>query len=212
MNTPQRSWSGTAADFVRQSLQANPDMDYAAIKSEASAHGLSVPPIVYGRIRKEMPSPARAAAAAAAARAPAEAAPAARKPSKSPALDYAMRELRQRPDATFRELKEYCDAQGWRLPPILYGRAKALLGLVPMKPRTSKKQKAAAAAAAATESKPPMRLRQVESVDAATFARKLDDIRSLDQLVATVREIDAERRRLRDLLERIVDMIDTALD
>lgn len=207
MNTPQRSWSGTAADFVRQSLQANPDLDYAAIKSEASAHGLSVPPIVYGRIRKEMPAPARAAAPP-----PTDAAPVAAKPSKSPALDYAMRELRQRPDATFRELKAHCDAQGWRLPPILYGRAKALLGLVPMKPRTSKKQKEAAAASAAAANRPPMRLRQVESVDAATFTQKLEGIRNLDQLVATVREIDAERRRLRDLLERIVDMIDTALD
>jgi hypothetical protein len=208
MNMPQSSWSGTAADFVRKALTENPELDYAAIRSQASALGLSVPPIVYGRLRKELPAPTRSQPAPQVAAPAAAAAP---KASKSPALDYAMQELRLRPEASFQELKAHCVAQGWNLPPILYGRAKALLGLVPMKPRTSKKQKAAAAASAIAAVSPPMRLRQVESVAAAAFTQKLDDIRSLDQLVAAVRDIDAERRRLRELLERIVEMIDEAL-
>lgn len=220
MNMPQSSWSGTAADFVRHVLRENPDLDYAAIKQQASDLGLAVPPIIYGRVRKELPAPAKPAAPPASAgngqgSMPADAQPAGarqdapKKASKSPALDYAMQVLRERPDASYRELKEQCDSRGWKLPPILYGRAKALLGLVPVKPRTSKKEKAAAAAAAAPPS--PLRLRQVESVAAAAFSQKLDDIRNLDQLVAAVREIDAERRRLRDLLEKIVDMIDETL-
>ena len=258
MNMPQSSWSGTAADFVRHILGEHPEFDYNAVKDRASAHGLTVPPIVYGRVRKEIPPPAAGVIAAGAhmtaaddarsevserdlpdddlpdaepphaegpdgddeasgdedlAPAPTEAAatpaPLPFKTSKSPALDYAMRELTRRPDATYQELKAHCDQNGWRLPPILYGRAKALLGQVPVKPRTTKRQREAAAASSAPA--PALRLRQVESVDAAAFSAKLDNIRNLDQLVATVREIDAERRRLRDLLEKVVEMIDEAL-
>jgi hypothetical protein len=36
-------------------------------------------------------------------------------------------------------------------------------------------------------------------------------VRNLEQLVAVVKELDAERRRLRELLERIVAMIDETL-
>jgi hypothetical protein len=54
-------------------------------------------------------------------------------------------------------------------------------------------------------------LRQVESVAADRFAKKLDEVRSVEQLVAIVKELDAERRRLRTVLEQIVTLIDDAL-
>jgi hypothetical protein len=56
-----------------------------------------------------------------------------------------------------------------------------------------------------------MRLKQVDSVAADRFGRQLDEVRNLEQLVAVVKEFDAERRRLREVLERIVTMIDEAL-
>ena len=81
--------------------------------------------------------------------------------------------------------------------------ADAMLGLVPVKPRGSGKTRKAEAG--------PLRLKQVDSVAADRFGRQLDEVRNLEQLVAVVKEFDAERRRLRAVLERIVTMIDEAL-
>jgi hypothetical protein len=120
----------------------------------------------------------------------------------SAAFDFLVQELRREPHATYAELRDRCTAKGWKVAPIMYGRAKAVLGLVPVKPRGSGKNAAPAA---------PRTLKQVESVAADRFSRQLEEVRNLDQLVAVVKELDAERRRLRELLDRIVRMIDEAL-
>lgn len=236
MNMPQQNWTGSATDFVRQALLDDPAADYESIKKRGEALGLLIPPIIYGRIRKTMPRPpAREAGEAPALGAPAESrdrspaggAEAARpvpdarqetkniKKTKSPALDYALQELQKNPAAAYRDLKAHCDQQGWNLPPILFGRAKVLLGLVPTKPRkrkpTSPRPSPAAPAETRQPSRSPRALRQVASADAKAFQEKLADMQNLDQLIAAVRELDAERKRLRDLLERIVDMIDEEL-
>ena len=57
----------------------------------------------------------------------------------------------------------------------------------------------------------PRTLKQVESVAADRFQQKLDDVRNVEQLVAIVKQLDGERRRLRDLLEEIAARIDEAL-
>jgi hypothetical protein len=149
-------------------------------------------------------------------------------------FDFAVQELRKDPDISYRDLKARADVHGYKFPPILYGRAKALLGLVAVKPRTSKKAAAAAAAA-------PRQLRQVDApvalsgwpaaapagqvaaaavgVAATTappqgpdqFARRLDEVRNIEQLVAVVKELDAERRRLRGVLEHVAATIAAAL-
>jgi hypothetical protein len=124
----------------------------------------------------------------------------------SAAFDFLVQELRREPHATYAELRDRCTAKGWKVAPIMYGRAKAVLGLVPVKPRGTGKKAIAAAAPAL-----PRTLKQVESVAADRFSKQLEDVRNLDQLVAVVRELDAERRRLRELLDRIVGMIDEAL-
>lgn len=125
----------------------------------------------------------------------------------SAAFDFLVQELRREPGLVYGELRERCEARGWKIAPIMYGRAKAVLGLVPVRPRGAAKKAAASAAAEAM----PRTLKQVESVAADRFSKQLDDVRNLEQLVAAVKELDTERRRLRDLLERIVTMIDEAL-
>lgn len=122
----------------------------------------------------------------------------------SAAFDFLVQELRREPGLAYAELRDRCTAKGWKVAPIMYGRAKAVLGLVPVKPRGTGKKGAAAPL-------PPRTLKQVESVAADRFSRQLEEVRNLDQLVAVVKELDAERRRLRDLLERVVAMIDEAL-
>lgn len=125
----------------------------------------------------------------------------------SAAFDFLVQELRREPHLLYAELRQRCEAKGWKIAPIMYGRAKAVLGLVPVKPRGSAKKAAAAATAAA----PPRVLKQVESVAADRFSKQLEDVRNLDQLVTIVKDLDNERRRLRQLLDRIVTMIDEAL-
>lgn len=130
----------------------------------------------------------------------------------SAAFDFLVQELRREPNLLYAELRQRCEAKGWKIAPIMYGRAKAVLGLVPVKPRGSAKKAAAAAtAAAATAAAPPRVLKQVESVAADRFSKQLEDVRNLDQLVTIVKDLDNERRRLRQLLDRIVTMIDEAL-
>ncbi|HEX6812219.1 MAG TPA: hypothetical protein VF384_11390 [Planctomycetota bacterium] len=125
----------------------------------------------------------------------------------SAAFDFIVEELRREAAISYAQLRDNAAARGYTIAPIMYGRAKAMLGLVPVKPRGSGKAKKIAAAAEAG----PLRLKQVESVAADRFGRQLDEVRNLEQLVAVVKEVDAERRRLRDVLERIVTMIDEAL-
>jgi hypothetical protein len=128
----------------------------------------------------------------------------------SAAFDFLVQELRHAPTLAYAELRARAAAKGWNIAPIMYGRAKAVLGLVPVRARGTAKKAAAAASAAATPTAPRV-LKQVESVAADRFAKQLEDVRNLEQLVAAVKELDAERRRLRNLLERIVTMIDEAL-
>lgn len=129
----------------------------------------------------------------------------------SDAFDFLVSELRRDGSLAYGELRAACEQRGWKIAPIMYGRAKAMLGLVPVKPRGPRKAKAAAAAAPMAEDAGPRTLRQVESVAADRFQQQLADARTVDQLVAVVKQLDAERRRLRDLLEEIVTRIDEAL-
>lgn len=258
MIMPQKSF-GSAMELAVNALQQNPDLDYQTVKEMASASGMNLPPILYGRARQQLglpslrtppprPAPAPIApptrapipagasmaemgAGVAAAFAPADepadeadepiadepaAAPydpqidmVAPKKSGSPSFDFALQVLRQNPNIAYRDLKTQMDEKGFNFPPIVFGRAKAVLGLVPVKPRGSKK--AAAAAAKAAMPAAPLQLRQVESVAADSFAKKLDEVRNLDQVVGIVRELEAERRRLRLVLEQVIDILDSAL-
>lgn len=126
----------------------------------------------------------------------------------SPAFDYIVQQLRNEPNLLYAPLRDRCAAQGYTIAPIMYGRAKAVLGLVPVKPRG---KKATFAAARMPTPGVPMQLKQVESVAADRFSKKLEEVRNLEQLVAIVKDLDAERRRLRSVLERAVAMIDEAL-
>lgn len=221
MPAPQRI-SGEA--FAVERLRENPDLDYASLRRLASEAGVMIQPIQYGRARKQLAlppvqKPSRAIVLEPRADGPAAASdPAADMVAPrrrgSEAFDFLVQELRRDGSLSYAALRAACEEKGWKIAPIMYGRAKAMLGLVPVKPRGPRKAKAAAAAAAAApmaEDAGPRTLRQVESVAADRFQQQLADARTVDQLVAVVKQLDAERRRLRDLLEEIVTRIDEAL-
>lgn len=226
--------------FAIERLREDPDLDYAAVRRLADEAGVAMQPILYGRARRHLglpparnkgpvlptetrrettPEPIEIEARdetpmdttpeADAGDAAEEAAPSPKKKG-SVAFEFLVAELRREPNMLYAELRRRAEAKGFPIAPIMYGRAKAVLGLVPVKPRGSKKDKEAAAAAATAPAAPRV-LKQVESVAADRFSQKLEEVRNLDQLVQAVKELDAERRRLRGLLEKIVTMIDEAL-
>lgn len=223
--------------FAIERLRESPDLDYAAVRRMAEDAGIAMQPILYGRARKHLglppmkkAGPVLAASGRALATDMAEASaelavelpadephepPAALReaPRKkgSAAFDFLVGELRREPQLSYGELRMRSEANGFPIAPIMYGRAKAVLGLVPVRPRGSKKAAAEATAQAASTPTLPRMLKQVESVAADRFSKKLEEVRNLDQLVAAVKELDAERRRLRTLLENVVTMIDEAL-
>ncbi|MBL8750683.1 MAG: hypothetical protein JNK78_16105 [Planctomycetes bacterium] len=222
MSTQQRT---TGEAFAIERLRANPDLDFAALRTEATQAGVSLAPIHYGRARKQLGLPALRinrppstergdlvndeATATGAADAPLPAAKAAGSPKKgSVAFEFLLQELRREPAIVYADLRRRAEARGHTIAPIMYGRAKAVLGLVPVKPRGKKAADNSAAAA-------PKALRQVESAATdrafATRATNLESVRGLEQLVAVVKDIDADRRRLRSVLERIGAMIQEAL-
>lgn len=227
--------------FAIECLRENPDLEYPAVRRMAEEAGIAMQPILYGRARKHLglppakkaqpmtapllrstpmvereepiavddsPEPSAPLVAEPAEPAEAEglaAAPPAKAKKGSAAFEFLVGELRRDPTMSYGELRQRAEANGFPIAPIMYGRAKAVLGLVPVRPRGSKKAEATVTAAA------PRVLKQVESVAADRFAQKLEEVRNLDQLVQAVKELDAERRRLRALLENIVTMIDEAL-
>lgn len=222
--------------FAIERLREDPDLDYAAVRRLADQAGVAMQPILYGRARRNLGLPPARNKGPALSTEPrrepepieieareeppmdstpeAEVGDAAAEATSTPkkkgsvAFEFLVAELRREPTMLYAELRRRAEAKGFPIAPIMYGRAKAVLGLVPVKPRGSKKDKEAAAA---TTTAAPRVLKQVESVAADRFSQKLEEVRNIDQLVQAVKELDAERRRLRGLLEKIVTMIDEAL-
>ncbi|MCB9877653.1 MAG: hypothetical protein H6835_08650 [Planctomycetes bacterium] len=221
--------------FALELLRDNPALDYAEAQHAANEAGVALQPIQFGRARRQLGLTSAAPAAAPtphpdapqAVPAAPQVVPAVPQPTEapvlaaakserkggSPAFEWLVESLRNDQTLSFGELKQRGEPLGHSIAPIMYGRAKALLGLVPVRPRGAGKRnkgKVAVEAAAPAPATPPRSLQQVDSAGDA-ISRQLDDVKSIDELVQVVRKLDAERRRLRTLLEQIANTIDEAL-
>ncbi len=130
--------------------------------------------------------------------------------AKSAAFEFATEQLRINPDLSFQDLKHRASMANLRLMPIVYGRAKALLGLVEVKPRKPR---------ARPMSDAPLSLVQVDSAaamprvaPAMASAPSLDGLGSLEQLIQALRELENERQRLRAALAAIQACVDEAME
>jgi len=138
---------------------------------------------------------------------PPPAAPAAAPQKKSkPAFEFLVSSLREDGTLSYGELRARSEERGFKIAPIMYGRAKALLGLVPVRPRGQGKNRTAAKAKAAAT------LGNYAATQPDQFSKQLDSVQSVEDLVRIVKQLDGERRRLRGLLEHIANSIDEALD
>ena len=213
----------SADEFALQRLRQNPDLGFEALRKAAESEGVPLLPIHYGRARRQLgliatsgqqPDAAEADASAAAAadepQVEAQATPSAPTPKpgpglsrpSTPAFEFLVEELRQQPTISYGELRTAAEARGLKIAPIMYGRAKALLGLVPVRPRGQGKNRKKQGVAGLT---------RAESASAEQFAKQLEAVQDLDALRAIARQLDQERRQLREALERLAQLIDESL-
>lgn len=200
--------------FARERLRQNPDLGFEALRRAASDEGIELLPVHYGRARRELglanATPPVASDAATEMEAATDGhAPAAQpnptiiprpglsRPS-TPAFEFLVDELRSQPTSSYAELKAKADERGLKIAPIMYGRAKALLGLVPVRPRGQGKNR---------KKSDVSDLSRAEAASAKQFAQQIEAVREPDDLRAIARQLDMERRRLKTLLQQLAKQI-----
>ena len=142
-------------------------------------------------------------------------------------IEFVKDKLRQNPEVAYSEIKAQAKLQGLTVYPVVYGRAKALLGLVPTAPYGSK-SKARRKAKEAKEAKAAMALqdalhktpggREREDNGRSRSRRRRaaldasDPLSSLEALVADLKATVVERDRYRSALEKVVRLLQAELD
>lgn len=141
-------------------------------------------------------------------------------------IEFVKETLKENPEASYKEIKARAKLAGLTVYPVVYGRAKALLGLVPTAPYGSKSKarrqarelKEARAAKAAKEGMLQESLEQAEELDDNGRRRRRakgpdgsDPLSSLETLVADLKSTVAERDRYRNVLEKVVRLLQAEL-
>ena len=109
------------------------------------------------------------------------------------AMDFIVAQLKRNPKVSYADVKDRAAKKRLTVYPIMYGRAKALLGLVPVAKRGSKKKKVA--------KRGPGRPRK-------TSGRAATPMTAVQDLVATVENHARENAEMRKTLIKIRDLID----
>ncbi|MHC4513710.1 MAG: hypothetical protein ACYTGW_02305 [Planctomycetota bacterium] len=140
-------------------------------------------------------------------------------------IEFVKEKLKQNPEAAYSEIKAQAKLEGLTVYPVVYGRAKALLGLVPTAPygSKSKARKKAKEAKALQEA-----LRKAEGDEdkdregngrsrarhgrAARVDPSSDPLSSLETLVSDLKATVAERDRYRSVLEKVIGLLRAELD
>ena len=203
-------------------LRDNPQLTFEATRQAAEQVGIVIQPIQYGRARRQLglisaqpnprpthkqtPQPLPKDPAAEPAN-PKAATTESAKPKRKPGFEFLVTSLRADSTLSYQDLRAQAEERGLKIAPIMYGRAKALLGLVPVRPRGQGKNRTAAARAKAANT-----LEMAQPTPPDRLSRQLKDVHNVEDLVKIVKHLDVERRRLRGLLERIANSIDEALD
>ncbi len=128
--------------------------------------------------------------------------------SGNPAFEIVVSMLQKNPAVSYADVAAAAQAKGYKIYPIVYGRAKLLLGQVGVKPATRKKAIARKAARAATAPaavglvrRGPGRPRKVPV--------ELSGLSGLDAVVAHMRGLERERDELRSVLAKLRGVLST---
>lgn len=126
---------------------------------------------------------------------------------KSETLDFTRHYLRDKPDASFAEIRDAAAKRDLKIYAIVFGRAKALEGLVKVAPYGSKK-KLREQAEAAKQAKLKAEESAASDVGAVDIATPLDKI---DAMIQGVRDNHHDLERYRAALIRISEILDKVL-
>jgi len=118
------------------------------------------------------------------------------------ALAFIVAALKANKGVSYGDVKERADKKGLRIYPVMYGRAKALLGLVKVSPR-GQGRFALAKRGLLPARRPGRPARSGSSVGSS--------IDGLQGMLASIRNSEQERQRLRGTLERVRMMVTEAL-
>lgn len=113
----------------------------------------------------------------------------------NPAMDFIIASLKKNKNASYADIQAAAQKKGHKIYPIMFGRAKALLGLVKVAPRGSGGRKKKAAKTGRGPGRPPGRPGRPRS------AASLGD--SIDAIIGSMRDMERERERYRAALEKI---------
>lgn len=199
-----------AMEFAVAALRENPESSFRDLRAKAEASGFELYPIVFGRAKALLGLVATKPRAEPATRADA---PVAEQPEATPlrgtssrpgrrpgpALEFVLAQLQQKPDATPRELKAAGAAQGFAIGPQHVARARERLGIVAVRGRPTGRVKPTNGKPVESPATPPPR---------AARARADTMSIGLDSLVGSIRELQAERDRMRGALERIAEIVE----
>jgi hypothetical protein len=120
----------------------------------------------------------------------------------APAMDFIVESLKKNKNASYGEVLEAAKRRNLKIYPIMYGRAKALLGLVPVAPRGQGKKAAGAAPGTGRgPGRPPMLAKRGPGRPPKNVS--LNGAGSLDAVISALKEGDRERDRYRRALEQI---------
>ncbi len=117
---------------------------------------------------------------------------------QSPAMNFITDFLKRSPEAAYGEINRGAEAAGHKIYPIMYGRAKSLLGLIPEGSSRSRRRKARESQA--------RRLRQGRSGRLSDTA-----VSELSGFVEKFRDMEDERNRYRAALISVEKLLRDAL-
>ena len=113
--------------------------------------------------------------------------------SRRPVMDFVRAYLKEHPEASFQEVRSKAEREGYKLYPIVYGRAKSLEGLVPVKSRGP-------------------RSRPGNKPAAPTPETNRTTLSSLQDILDSFRKSEEQRKRYRRALDRIRALIAKTLE
>lgn len=117
---------------------------------------------------------------------------------KPTSLDFARAYLRKKPKASFAEIRDAAAKKNLVLYPVSYGRAQALEGLVKVAKYGTKKK-------AKPSGRGPGRPKGSKNKRRSPARTRID---SIDDLVGTIKNLQQERDRALDAIEKIRNLLD----
>ena len=131
---------------------------------------------------------------------------------KNPAaMEHIVNSLKSNKNAVYADIKAAADKKGLKIFPVMFGRAKLLLGLVKAAPRGTGRWAKAKAAKAAKSTGMPLPTKRGPGRPRKNPLPASNGVADLSSIIQAVRNTQVDAGRYRAMLERIGSMVSEAL-